>query len=161
MDAKHNPNYDKDFVIVLGAKLREDGTLTPLLKGRVDRAIKFAKDQKENTGKNIIFIPSGGQGTDDVISESEAMKNYLLSNGISQENIILENKSVNTAQNIKFSKNKIDKVNKNGKIIFSTTNYHVFRSGVIANNQGIDCEGIGSGTKWYFLKSYYIQGIGE
>lgn len=36
---KHTPKYDKDFVIILGSKIREDGTLTPLLKGRVDKAI--------------------------------------------------------------------------------------------------------------------------
>ena len=42
-------------------------------------------------------------------------------------------------------------------IIFSTTNYHVFRSGVIANNQGINCEGIGSKTKWYFYTNALIR----
>lgn len=51
----------------------------------------------------------------------------------------------------------IDKINKDGKIIFSTTNYHVFRSGVIANNEGIDCEGMGSKTKWYFYTNALIR----
>ncbi len=45
----------------------------------------------------------------------------------------------------------------NGKIIFSTTNYHVFRSGVIANNIGLDCEGMGSPTKWYFYTNALIR----
>ena len=58
---------------------------------------------------------------------------------------------------MKYSKNKIDEINGNGNIIFSTTNYHVFRSGVIANNQGIDCEGIGSKTKWYFYTNALIR----
>ena len=58
---------------------------------------------------------------------------------------------------MKFSKNKIDKINKNAKISFSTTNYHVFRSGVIANNQGIDIEGMGSKTKWYFYTNALIR----
>ena len=56
-----------------------------------------------------------------------------------------------------FSKEKIDKINKDGKIIFSTTNYHVFRSGVIAEDAGIDCEGIGSKTKWYFYSNAVIR----
>ena len=58
---------------------------------------------------------------------------------------------------MRFSKEKIDKINKNAKIIFSTTNYHVFRSGVIANEQGIDCEGMGSKTKWYFYTNALIR----
>ena len=58
---------------------------------------------------------------------------------------------------MKFSKGKIDEINDKGNIIFSTTNYHVFRSGVIACNQGIDCEGIGSKTKWYFYTNALIR----
>ena len=85
------------------------------------------------------------------------MKNYLIEKEISPEDIIVEDKSKNTYQNLKFSKQKIDEDNKDGKIIFSTTNYHVFRSGVIANNEGIDCEGIGSSTKWYFFTNALIR----
>ena len=58
---------------------------------------------------------------------------------------------------MKFSKNIIDKINKNAKVSFSTTNYHVFRSGVIANEQGLDCEGMGSKTKWYFYTNALIR----
>jgi len=157
MAAKHKPKLDKDFFIVLGCKVRNDGTLTPILKARVDKAIEFAKEQKEKADKKIIFVPSGGQGQDEAISEAEAMKRYLIENEINEKDIIIENKSANTLQNMRFSKNIIDKINKDGKIIFSTTNYHVFRSGVIANNEGIDCEGMGSKTKWYFYTNALIR----
>lgn len=155
--SRHNPKYDKDFVIILGSKIKDDGTLTPLLKGIVDRALEFAKNQKENTNKDIIYIPSGGKGSDEVISEGEAIKKYLLKQGIPEESIIVENKSVNTKENMLFSKNKINKINKDGKIAFSTTNYHVFRSGVIANKEGIEVEGMGSKTKWYFYTNALIR----
>ena len=156
MAARHKPNFDKDFIIVLGSRIRKDGTLTPILKGRVDKAIEFSKEQKEKNNRDIIFIPSGGKGEDEIISEAEAMKNYLIENGIDESNIIVENKSINTYQNMKYSKELIDQKHK-GNIIFSTTNYHVFRSGVIANNQGIDCEGIGSTTKLYFYTNALIR----
>ena len=157
MAAKHKPHLDKDFIIILGAKIKNDGTLTPLVKARVDKAISFAKEQKEKNGKNIIFIPSGGQGQDEIMSEAEAMKNYLIQNNINPEDIIIENESTNTLENMTFSKEKIDKINKNGKIIFATTNYHVFRCGAIANKKGIDCEGIGSKTKWYFYTNALVR----
>ena len=157
MAAKHKPNFDKDYVIILGSKIRKDGTLTPILQARVDKAIEFAKEQKEKSNKRIVFVPSGGKGEDEIIAEAEAMKNYLIEKGISLEDIIVEDKSKNTYQNLKFSKQKIDEDNKDGKIIFSTTNYHVFRSGVIANNEGIDCEGMGSKTKWYFYTNALIR----
>ena len=157
MAARHNPEYDKDFIIILGSQIRKDGSLTPLLKARVDRAIDFAKNQKKEANKDIIYIPSGGKGSDEIISESEAMRNYLIENGINSKNIIIENKSTSTNENMQFSKEKINEINKDGKIAFSTTNYHVFRSGVIANNEGIDCEGMGSTTKWYFYSNALIR----
>ena len=155
--ANHDPVYDKDFVIILGSKINSDGSLTPLLKGRADKAIEFAKKQYENTKKKIVYIPSGGKGNDEVIAEAEAIKNYLIKQGVSEKQIILEDKSTSTLENMKYSKNKIDEINCQGNIIFSTTNYHVFRSGVIASNQGIDCEGIGSKTKWYFYTNALIR----
>lgn len=157
MAARHKPDLDKDYVIILGSRIRKDGTLTPILQARVDKAIEFAKEQKEKSNKRIVFVPSGGKGEDEIISEAEAMKNYLIEKGISSEDIIVEDKSKNTYQNLKFSKQKIEEDNKGGKIIFSTTNYHVFRSGVIANNEGIDCEGMGSKTKWYFYTNALIR----
>ena len=157
MAARHKPNFDKDYVIILGSKIKEDGTLTPILQARVDKAIEFAREQKEKSNKKIVFVPSGGKGKDEIIAEAEAMKNYLIENGISPEDIIVEDESKNTYQNLKFSKQKIDEDNKDGKIIFSTTNYHVFRSGVIANEEGIDCEGMGSSTKWYFYTNALIR----
>lgn len=58
---------------------------------------------------------------------------------------------------MKYSKNIIDEINNKANIVFSTTNYHVFRSGSIANSQGIECEGIGSKTKWYFYTNALIR----
>ena len=155
--ANHIPTYDKDFIIILGSKISKDGKLTPLLKARVDKAISFANKQYEISKKRIVYVPSGGQGTDEIIAEAEAIKNYLLEQGVSEDRILIENQSTNTIENMKFSKRKIDEVNNNAKIVFSTTNYHVFRSGIIANNQGIDCEGIGSNTKWYFYTNALIR----
>ncbi len=155
--SNHIPSYDKDFIIILGSKIRDDGSLTPLLKGRADKAIEFAKNQYKKTKKKIIYIPSGGQGSDEVIAEAEAIKNYLIEKGIDKKQIVIEDKSTSTIENMKFSKKKIDKINEKGNIVFSTTNYHVFRSGVIANEQGIECEGIGSKTKWYFYTNALIR----
>lgn len=155
--ANHIPKYDKDYVIILGARIRKDGTLTPLLKSRVDKAIEFAKLQKEETGKDIIFLPSGGQGNDEIMPEADAMKNYLISQGINENNIIVENKSTNTLENMKYSNSIIIKNKKDAKISFSTTSFHVFRSGIMASKCGIDCEGMGSKTKWYFYTNAIIR----
>ena len=155
--ARYEPDKDKDFIIILGCSLMKDGTPTPLLKGRVDRAIEFARRQKEETGKDLIFVTSGGQGPGEVISESLSMKNYLLSQGIPEDRIIMEDKSANTFENMQFSKEKILAIKPDAKIAFSTTNYHVFRSGLYARRNKMKAQGIGAKTKWYFWPNAAVR----
>lgn len=157
VSAKHTPKGNKDYIIILGCKIKEDGTLFPLLKSRVDKAIEFANTQKKKTGKNIIFVPSGGKGNDEIISEAEAMKNYLLEQGINKKNIIIENKSKNTFENIKFSNEIIKDKTDEKSIVFCTSNYHVFRVGNIASSQGFYVDGIGAKTKTYYWINAFIR----
>ena len=157
ISAKKKPDYNQDYIIILGCKIKNDGTLFPLLKSRVDRAIEFAKKQKEKTGKDIIFVPSGGKGNDEIISEADAMKNYLIEQGIDKKKILVENKSTNTYQNIKYSNELISKKDKSANIAFCTTNYHVFRAGNIASNQNIYMKGIGAKTKTYYWINAFIR----
>lgn len=155
--SRHIPKLDKDAIIILGCQIKKDGTLTPLLRSRLDRALDFGKIQKEKTGKSIIFVPSGGRGSDEIISEAEAMKNYMIQNGIKEKDILVEDKSKNTFENMKFSNKLIRNKIRNPNIAFSTTNYHVFRAGVIASGQNIDIEGIGSKTKSYYWINAFIR----
>ena len=151
------PEIPKDFVLILGCGIRKDGTLMPLLKGRADKALEFAKEQEEKTGKKITFIPSGGQGPDEIISEAKAISNYLMEQGIPKKQILLEDQSTTTKENFLFSKRIMDKKKKHYSAIFSTSDYHVFRSGVIANKVGLNADGIGSKTKYYFYTNALIR----
>lgn len=148
---------DKDFLIILGCGLRKDGSPCPLLRGRIDRALAFYEKQKMLTGKDAVFVTSGGQGKDEVISESASMKRYLMEKGIPEEKIIEEDRSTSTFENMKFSKAKIWPVNPNGKIAFFTTNYHVFRSGLFARRVKMRAVGMGAKTKWYFWPNASVR----
>ncbi|MBR6360824.1 MAG: YdcF family protein, partial [Clostridia bacterium] len=148
--ARHEPKYNQDFIMILGCKVRKDGTPPPLLKGRIDRALEFYKNQTEKTGNAPGFIPSGGQGPNEVISEGECMKNYLVENGIEDTAIFPETQSRTTLENMKFSKKIADEKKENANILFSTTNYHIFRSGILSAKAGLRADGIGAKTKWYF-----------
>ena len=157
--AKHQPAPDKDFIIILGCWFRKDGTLPPLLRGRADRAIAFWRDQKEKTGKEARFIPSGGQGKDEPMAEGEALSRYLVAQGIPERLILPETQSKNTYQNMDFSKTIIQETNPQGKAMFATTNYHVFRSGVWASLAGLNAEGVGSRTKWWYWPNAFIREV--
>ncbi len=151
------PSFDRDFVIILGCSIRKDGTPTPLLRGRIDRALWFADRQLNETGKKLMFVASGGQGSDEVISEAASVKNYLLEKGVPGEDIIVEDRSTTTRENMLFSNELISRIREKAKIAFSTTGYHVFRSGIIAHSLGIEAVGMGSRTKWYFYTNALIR----
>lgn len=155
--ARHEPEKNKDFLIVLGCGLKPDGTPTPLLQGRLDRALDFRKRQFAETGKDLTFITSGGRGPDEVISESAAMKRYLTEHGVPAERIIEEDRSADTFENMKNSKEIIWTINPNAKITFSTTNYHVFRSGLFARRVKMRAVGMGAETKWYFWPNAAVR----
>ena len=155
--ARHRPAPDKDFIIILGCWFRRDGSLPPLLRGRVDRALSFWREQKKSTGREACFIPSGGQGRDESMPEAEAMRRYLLSQGVPDRLILPETASRSTLENMTFSGRIIREANPDGKTVFSTTSYHVFRSGVWAAEAGLPAEGIGSRTKWWFWPNAFMR----
>ncbi len=152
-------SYDKDYIIILGCAIRKDGTLYPLIRGRVDRAIDFWNKQYNATGKKAVFVPSGGQGRDEIIAEAKAMERYLIEKGIPEELILAEDKSTNTHENMMFSKALIDARTENASIVYSTTNYHIFRSGLLAQEVGLKADGIGARTKWYFWPNAMIREV--
>ena len=159
--SKYVPAFDRDYIIILGCAIRSDGSLTPLLKARADAALNFEKKQYDSTGKHAVFVPSGGQGSDEVISEGEAMERYLLSEGVPPERILREDKSVNTMENMRFSRDKITEVEGDSfeyrKISFATTNYHVFRGYILALKNGFKAEGISAKTKAYFYPNAFLR----
>ncbi len=155
--SRREPAYDKDCVVILGCAIRPDGTLYPLIRGRVDRALRFARKQEEATGKALVFIPSGGQGPDEVMPEAEAMAAYLRAQGVPEERILPETRSVNTIENMRFSREIAEGYRENAKVVFCTTNYHVFRSGILAGKIGWKPDGMGSRTKWYFWPNALVR----
>ncbi len=154
---RYEPDPDKDFIIILGCGIRKDGTPSPLLQGRIDRAMCFAEKQEALTGKKPVFVTSGGQGPDEPVSESASMKRYLTEHGIPEERIIEEDRSTDTLENMRFSREKIRAADPNGKVAFATTNYHVFRSGLCARRVKMRAVGMGAKTKWYFWPNAAVR----
>lgn len=137
-----------DYIVVLGAGLRGK-EVTPLLASRINRGIEI---YHKNPGAKIIM--SGGQGPGEDIPEGEAMAKYALNEGIPKEDIIIENKSRTTNENISFS-HKLMKENSNFCLV--TNSYHVYRALVLAKRQGLKCNGYGAKTKWYFTLNAFIR----
>ena len=153
--ARHKPKYEQDYMIVLGCYAGDGENLPPILRRRAESALKFAIRQVDAVGKKLIFIASGGKGNDERVSEAKAISNYLVREGVPKGRILLEDKSTNTLQNFKYSKKLIGK--RGSKVAFATTGYHVFRSGVLAHEAGLDAVGVSSKAKWYFYANAIMR----
>lgn len=152
--------YSMDYIIILGCALRSDGTPTPILRSRIHRAFEFEQAQFKATGKHACFVPSGGKGNDEIISEAESIKRCLLTLGVPEERILKEDKSVNTRQNMEYSKRIIDENAREGEdpaVAFSTTNYHVFRGYLLAKKIGLKAWGLSARTKLYFYPNAFVR----
>lgn len=125
-----NQNYDVqvDYVIVLGARLYGD-IPSPTLKFRLNSALDYLEDYSDPK-----VIVTGGQGSGESITEALAMKTYLENKGVNSHQIILEDKSTSTFENLNNSIDKINELtsNKDIKILIVSSDYHLFRAKMIA-----------------------------
>ncbi|MEG0283875.1 MAG: ElyC/SanA/YdcF family protein [Erysipelotrichales bacterium] len=149
------PKHNKDYIIILGSGLI-DGNVTPLLAKRIDRAITFYHKQASIT-KPPKLLFSGGQGPDESRAEALAMQEYAIKVGIPVEDTLVETKSRTTQENFKYSKEVIEDISSEYKAIFSTSNYHVFRSAGFAKAAGLPIYGLGARTVWYFYINALIR----
>lgn len=152
------PKANKEYAIILGSGLLDGDTVSPLLASRIMAAVGFKRMQFKKYRKSMKLIMSGGQGKDESLPESLAMKTYAIKQGIPEKDILVETKSKNTYENMLFSKKIIES---NGfdvdKGIFATNDYHVFRAAGFAHLVGLNIDGIGSKTSKYFLPNALIR----
>jgi len=151
------PHKNQDYIIIHGSGL-VNGDVTPLLAGRIDKAIAFYRKQKAVHSAPKLIV-SGGQGADEPRSEAEAMKEYVMAQGVPESDILLEDQSATTLENMKFSKRIMDQKHEGRayNCIYATSDYHVLRTGIYARKAGLKINGIGSKTALYYLPSALIR----
>lgn len=138
----NNEVKKSDGILVLGCRVRGE-TPSVSLQRRMETALDL---YNEGYGRKIIL--SGGQGDGEDITEAEAMRRYFVSQKVDERNLIIEDKSTTTYENIEFSKKFMDKENINSIIIVSN-GYHLKRASSIAEKFNIDAT-----YKGFVLKDY-------
>lgn len=124
------PQPGADYMIVLGAQWKPEGP-SDVLRRRLDKAAEYL-----NENPDTVVIVSGGQGSDEPISEAAGMRQYLANAGISDERILVEDKSTSTRENLLFSGRLLDR--ENDRVVIVTNNFHVFRALRLAKKQGYE-----------------------
>lgn len=148
-----------EYVIVLGAPVRGE-TPGTTLRLRLDKAAEYVRQNPETT-----LILSGGRTDSQGEAEAVAMERYLISQGVPEERMVLETKSLSTMENIAYSRLIIDSMKKKKQeenhqderalpaylpsvlgqnrqhtyqVGILTSNYHLYRAMQIAKKQGME-----------------------
>lgn len=139
-------------VIVLGCQVRGE-TPSSMLAYRLNAAIETLNEHPET-----VCVVSGGQGNGEDISEAEAMRHYLIENGIAEERVIKEDKSVSTRENIRFSAEILSEMGITDDIVIVTNDFHQYRADIYARENGFTSVGHHSTrTPLHNLLNYWVR----
>lgn len=132
-----------DAILVLGCQVMEDGSLSLMLKDRLDKAIELYKQ-----GISEKIIVSGDHGREEY-DEVNAMKNYLIENEIPSENIFMDHAGFSTYESL-YRASYIFKVE---SLTVVTQEYHLYRALYIGNELGIKTYGVPAKKTRYYGQS--------
>lgn len=142
-----------DAVIILGCRVQKDGKPSLMLRRRLEAAYEYLEENED-----VICVTAGGQGEDEPISEGKAMKEALVEMGIDGDRIIVEDLSVNTEENLKFSaellKNMGIEVNEAAIV---SDGFHLYRAKIFAQRAGLNSTSISSATPWQMAAAYWVR----
>ncbi len=154
-------NPKADIVILLGGGIKKDGELTKVVKMRCDVAAKYLLENPDS-----IVVVTGGT-LKKLPPEAPAMKNYLVQKSISENRILVEDKALDTIQNLQFSCALLSE-NKNcskqqilqSDVLLVTTFFHLARAQRLAHRMGFTkIVGLGSKTDPIKIPNCYAREI--
>lgn len=154
-EADTGDNSGADYAIVLGAGVRGN-TPSASLYARMKAALQYANENPET-----VLILSGGQGRGENVSEARCMYDWLKSRGVSEERLIMEDKSTSTRENLEFSRAIIleREPDFSGKICVVSEGYHLARGKLYARQAGFEKVTGAAGFNGYpvLTGNYYIR----
>jgi len=120
-----------DAIIVLGARVMEDGRLSTTLEYRMEKALEVYRG-----GYAGWIVTCGGQGANEPRPEADAMAEYLIARGVPDDRILRDTSSANTVENLQNAKALMEARGLSSAIVV-TSDYHIERALWLARAEGI------------------------
>jgi uncharacterized SAM-binding protein YcdF (DUF218 family) len=149
--ASKNKPAGSETVVVLGCRVFEKGPSLMLL-ARLEAAYEYLEKNPE--AKCIV---SGGQGSDEPVSEAECMYRWLVDKGIDKDRIYMEDRSTSTRENLQFSMEIAEREGLNKKFAIASNGFHCYRAEMIGRSLNISTASIPGKTPGWLLPTYYLR----
>lgn len=144
---------DYDAIVVLGAQVRSDGSLSLQLQWRLDAALEAWQKRQ------VPIVTCGAQGSNEPAPEAWVMRDYLMEKGVPEEMILTEAASFNTRQNIRHAAELLEG-REIATVLIVTSDYHLPRAMALAKDEGLNAAGLGAQTlPEYWIKNYGREGL--
>ena len=150
---RNHVDYTEDVVIVLGAGVNGTFVSRPLAH-RLNTAADYWFENPDS-----MIIVTGGLGNRAIITEAEAMANFLIQRrGVPENVILLEDLSTSTYENLVFAKEIAYEHFPDGfKAVLVTNDFHIYRAVRTAREVGIEVNSLGAYTDWYSWPVNYLR----
>lgn len=111
-------------MIILGCQVMPGGEPSVLLRDRLDKALGYWEEHPD-----VTVVVSGAKGENEPVSESECMRDYLVERGVASGQILREDQSFNTVQNLRFSLRTLSEagVDTSGGVVVVSNAFHLPR----------------------------------
>ncbi len=130
---------DVDCIIVLGCQVRDDGTLSHMLRDRLMRGLEVY-----HAGAAPKLLMSGDHGRKEY-DEVNAMKQYAIENGVPSEHVFMDHAGFSTYETVYRAKEIFEA----DKVIIITQEYHLYRALYIADKLGLEAYGVAADLNKY------------
>ena len=134
---------DVDCIIVLGCQVRDDGTLSHMLRDRLMRGLEVY-----HAGATPKLLMSGDHGRKEY-DEVNAMKQYAIENGVPSEHVFMDHAGFSTYETVYRAKEIFEA----DKVIIITQEYHLYRALYIADKLGLEAYGVSADLNKYAVQS--------
>lgn len=125
---------DPQVMVILGCRVMPGGEPSMLLRDRLETALDYLEEDSD-----ILVVVSGGQGSNEPVSEAACMAGWLEERGISEDRIFQEDQSSNTKENLIFSKDLLARegidVGETDVLVVSN-GFHLTRARMLAERFG-------------------------
>ncbi|MGX8692317.1 MAG: YdcF family protein [Clostridia bacterium] len=153
-NARTDQEPERDYLVVLGAAVYGDQPSLTLV-----RRLEGARDYL-NAYPDSVAIVSGGMGKGETVTEAQAMRGWLIAQGIPEERILLEPEATSTLENLSYSYDIIRSRGDEpqGKVAIVSSAYHLYRAKLISRSLGVEAAGVAAPWGYFFVMlNYFIR----
>lgn len=141
---------EPETMVILGAAVWGDAP-SRMMQWRCDKALDYWQAHPE-----VTIVVSGGQGEGENITEAQAMADYLTERGVPEGQILREEQSKNTLQNLRYTSQLLEESGRSTENLLVVSNgFHLCRVKLLAHRLGLEISTLSAPAKEPVSRAYF------